>query len=114
MFQEKMITFQIFLYYFFFTSFFFGFFSFLIYRQNFIKSLIALEILYLSYMFLILFFSLFSTCLTTQIFILFLFAILSCETAIGLSLIVYLYRLSGFLWIDNFFIRRQKIIKFFY
>lgn len=85
-----------------FFIFIFWFIFFFFFKQNLIKTFISLEILFLSCIFWYVYITILSFNLVNlSIFCLILFGLLSCETAIALCLIIYIFRLRGIIWLDN-------------
>lgn len=64
-------------------------------KTNFLKVLVNLEMLFLSINLILLYYSLYLDDLLAQVFVLYILTVAAGETAIGLSILVYYYRLFG-------------------
>jgi len=69
-------------------------------RNNLINLLLAIELMLFGISFLFIFFSLFFDDLVGQLMSLFILTIAASESAIGLALLIFYYRLRGLLDID--------------
>ena len=66
-------------------------------KTNFLKVLVNLEMLFLSLNLMLSYFSLYLDDILAQVFVLYILTIAAGETAIGLSILVYYYKLFGFI-----------------
>ena len=64
-------------------------------KTNFLKVLVNFEMLFLSINLILLYYSLYLDDLLAQVFVLYILTVAAGETAIGLSILVYYYRLFG-------------------
>jgi NADH:ubiquinone oxidoreductase subunit K len=78
-------------------SIFLAYFGMIFGVKNLIRTLISMEILFLCVSFLFVILSFVLTNITCQIFALFILALAACESALGLSLIIFFFRARGLL-----------------
>ena len=64
-------------------------------KTNFLKVLVNLEMLFLSINLILVYYSIYLDDIVAQIFVLYILTVAAGETAIGLSILVYYYRLFG-------------------
>ena len=80
----------------FYILFFFGLIGVLLgSKTNFLKVLVNLEMLFLSINLILLYYSIYLDDIVAQVFVLYILTVAAGETAIGLSILVYYYRLFG-------------------
>jgi len=77
-----------------------GLWGIVVVRNNLINLLLAIELMLFGISFLFIFFSLFFDDLVGQLMSLFILTIAASESAIGLALLIFYYRLRGLLDID--------------
>lgn len=77
-----------------------GLWGIVVVRNNLLSLLLAIELMLFGVSFSFIFFSLFFDDLLGQIFALFILTIAASESAVGLALLVFYYRLRGLLDVD--------------
>jgi len=77
------------------SSIFLAYFGMMFGVKNLIRTLVSMEILFLCLSFLFVLTSFITNSLTCQVIALFILALAACESALGLSLLIFFFRLRG-------------------